>query len=55
MKETIERVQASPLWSRLEAVRNDRAHRVDPEWWLNAGSVQAANLILDDLEEFLVR
>ncbi len=52
--EQAERIRSNPLWGQLEAVQNDRAYEVNPEWWFNAGSLQAANLILDDLFEHLV-
>ncbi|MGH3086659.1 MAG: iron-siderophore ABC transporter substrate-binding protein [Rubrobacteraceae bacterium] len=47
-------LRANPLWRRLPAVENGRAYSVDQRWWFESGSIQAANLVLDDLFEFLV-
>lgn len=47
-------LQANPLWQGLPAVENERAYEVDSRWWFESGSIQAANLVLDDLFELLV-
>jgi iron complex transport system substrate-binding protein len=47
-------IQENRLWQQLEAVRSGRAYRVDAAHWFGTGSVQAANLVLDDLERYLL-
>ena len=42
----------SPLWSQLEAVKNQNAYEVGGDYW-GSGSIFAANLILDDLFKYL--
>ena len=44
----------SPLWQTLEAVQNGRAIDVNDDTWIAGLGVQAANLVLDDLETILV-
>lgn len=46
-------LRANPLWGQLRAVRAGQAHQVASQWWFSCSSVQAANLILDDLERLL--
>lgn len=43
----------SPLWQTLGAVQNDRAIDVDDNHWIAGLGVQAANLVLDDLERLV--
>ena len=43
----------SPLWQTLEAVQNDRVIDVNDDTWIAGLGVQAANLVLDDLERLL--
>ncbi len=43
----------SPLWQTLEAVQNERAIDVNDDTWIAGLGVQAANLVLDDLETIL--
>lgn len=47
-------VSQHPLWERLEAVENDRAHSVDAGWWFDCGSVQAADKILADVTDTML-
>jgi iron complex transport system substrate-binding protein len=42
-----------PLFKSLNAVKNNKAFRVDDAIWNTAGGVKAANLMLDDIEKFL--
>lgn len=49
-----EQVRANPLWNGLAAVRADQAHVVTGAEWNSTGGFEAANLILDDLEDTLV-
>lgn len=43
-----------PLWNNLEAVKNNKAYKVDDAIWNTAGGVLAANLLLDELYEYFV-
>jgi len=47
----LERIQENPLWQNLRAVQNDQTYRVDATHWFGTSSLQAVNLVLDDLEE----
>ncbi|WP_159888191.1 ABC transporter substrate-binding protein [Paenibacillus puerhi] len=38
-----------PLWKNLNAVKNNKVHRVNDVIWNTAGGVKAANLMLDEL------
>ncbi|MBC2579344.1 ABC transporter substrate-binding protein [Clostridium sp. DJ247] len=42
-----------PLFKSLNAIKNNKAFRVDDAIWNTAGGVKAANLMLDDIEKFL--
>lgn len=42
-----------PLWKNLNAVKNGRAFKVDDVIWNTAGGVKAANLMLDDLNNYI--
>ena len=53
MQSEIDRIKAHPLWSRLKAVQTNQVYEVGPHWAI--GSYIAANLILDDLLEHLVK
>lgn len=44
---------ASPLWQTLGAVQKKRAMDVDDDHWIAGLGVQAANLVLDDLERLV--
>lgn len=46
--------QTSPLWQTLKAVKNDRVYVVDSGYWI-FGNILSANLILDDLFEYLIQ
>ncbi len=41
-----------PLWQNLEAVKQNQAYEVNDIYWNTAGGVQAANRMLDDLNQF---
>lgn len=45
--------QSSPLWQRLNVVKNNRVYTVNSSYWI-FGSVLSANAILDDLVKYLV-
>lgn len=44
---------AHPLWQQLNAVQQGKAHPVSDVVWTTAGGIQAAHLLLDDLEKHL--
>lgn len=44
-----------PLWKNLNAVKGGNAYEVSDAIWNTAGGVLAANLMLDDLEEILLK
>ncbi|ADV66328.1 ABC transporter substrate-binding protein [Deinococcus maricopensis] len=44
---------SSPLWARLNAVRNKRAFAVNDDHWFLGIGILAANRVLDDLEQYL--
>lgn len=44
-----------PLWKNLSGVQAGNVHKVDDAIWNTAGGVLAANLMLDDLEEHLIK
>ncbi|MGV2828127.1 ABC transporter substrate-binding protein [Myxosarcina sp. GI1(2024)] len=48
----LKQLKADPLWLKLNAVRQDEVYEV-PGYWGNMGPI-AANLVLDDLFEYLV-
>jgi iron complex transport system substrate-binding protein len=41
-----------PLWKNLNVVKNGQAHKVDDAIWNTAGGILAANLMIDQLQEF---
>jgi iron complex transport system substrate-binding protein len=51
-RQTLKRLEANPLWSKLRAVRAGRLHPVDPAYWF-IGGVRAADLILTDLFRYV--
>ena len=46
-------LQQKPLWNQLKAVQNQKVYPVDYDIW-RGGNPIAANLVLDDLEKYLV-
>lgn len=42
-----------PLWQQLEVVQSGKAYAVSDVVWTTAGGIQAAHLLLDDLERHL--
>ncbi|MEH7501288.1 iron-siderophore ABC transporter substrate-binding protein [Neobacillus drentensis] len=44
-----------PLWKNLNAVKSGNVHEVSDATWNTAGGVLAANIMLDDLEEILLK
>jgi iron complex transport system substrate-binding protein len=49
--QAVDRLRSTGLWTNLEAVKRGQAYQVDARWWFVCGTVQSANLILDDLEK----
>lgn len=43
-----------PLWKNLNVVKNNKAYKVDDVIWNTAGGVIAANLLVDELEKYLL-
>lgn len=43
----------SPLWQTLEGVKNGRAIDVNDDTWIVGLAIQAANMVLDDLERLI--
>jgi iron complex transport system substrate-binding protein len=52
-RKTFEKLQQTPLWKSLQAVKKGRVYTVDSETWVGSNLI-AANLVLDDLEKYLV-
>jgi iron complex transport system substrate-binding protein len=48
----VKQFKQHPLWSALEAVKQDRVYQVNPETWYG-DNIITANLVLDDLYSFL--
>lgn len=44
----------NPLFQNLEVAKKGEVHKVDDAIWNTAGGVKAANLMLDDLEKYLL-
>ncbi|MFZ5969286.1 MAG: ABC transporter substrate-binding protein [Bacillota bacterium] len=42
-----------PMFSTLDVVKNNKVYKVDDAIWNTAGGVRAANLMLDDIENFI--
>ena len=49
----LNRLQKSPLWQKLRAVQQNHVYIVDVDVW-RGGNLFAANLVLDDIEKYLV-
>lgn len=45
----------NPLFKNLEVAKKGEVHKVDDAIWNTAGGVKAANLMLDDLEKFILK
>jgi iron complex transport system substrate-binding protein len=45
---------SSPLWQNLGAVQRGDVHDVPDDYWMLGIGIQAANLVLDDIEEMLL-
>jgi len=43
-----------PLWKNLNVVKNKKAFKVDDVIWNTAGGVKAANLLLDELTQYII-
>lgn len=44
-----------PLWSRLQAVQQNRVYPVTSDTWIAAWGIKGANLVLDDLFKYLIK
>ncbi|MFJ7664435.1 ABC transporter substrate-binding protein [Lysinibacillus sp. NPDC097162] len=44
-----------PLWKNLSAVQKGNVHKVDDVIWNTAGGILAANIMLDQVEEYFVK
>lgn len=51
---TLPQITSNPLWKNFEAVREGSAYNVPEDHWIVGIGVQAANLVLDDLERVLL-
>jgi len=49
-----DRVAESPLWQNLKAVQEERVYFVPDDYWMLGIGIGAANLVLDDLEKYLL-
>lgn len=45
----------NPLFKNLEVAKNGQVYKVDDAIWNTAGGVKAANLMLDDLEKYILK
>lgn len=54
-KTTKQAISTSPLWQNLNAVKAGRVETVSDDVWIAGLGIQAANLILDDLDAKLVK
>lgn len=52
IKEVLTSLKADPLWSKLEAVEQDKVYEVG-DYWITSGPI-SANAVLDDLFKYLV-
>ena len=43
-----------PLWKNLNVVKNNKAFKVDDTIWNTSGGVIAANMVLDELEKYII-
>ncbi len=43
-----------PLWSKLEAVREERVYKVSSDTWISSWGMIGANSVLDDLFKYLI-
>lgn len=53
-KTTLPKITGNPLWKNLHAVEQGRAYGVPEDHWMLGIGIQAANLVLDDLERLLL-
>ncbi|MEM7347720.1 MAG: iron-siderophore ABC transporter substrate-binding protein [Chloroflexota bacterium] len=47
-------LQENPLWGQLKAVQNEEVYAVSFDIWIGGWTISGANLILDDLEQYLL-
>lgn len=53
-KTPVEDVTGDRLWAMLDVIRRGRAYKVRDDYWMLSPGILSANLILDDLSEYLV-
>ncbi|MEA5569119.1 iron-siderophore ABC transporter substrate-binding protein [Anabaena sp. UHCC 0399] len=53
-EDSFQKYQNSPLWQKLNVVKNQRVYTVDSGYWI-FGNILSANAILDDLFKYLIR
>ena len=53
VRAALEKIQANPLWNKLSVVQSNQVYEVDA-YWFGMGYI-AANLVLDDLMEYIVK
>ncbi|WP_416147649.1 ABC transporter substrate-binding protein [Salipaludibacillus sp. HK11] len=49
------KLKEDPLWATLEAVQADKVYEVSPDTWLSGMGIQSRNLMLDDVNQYLVK
>ncbi|MNI04125.1 putative siderophore-binding lipoprotein YfiY precursor [compost metagenome] len=54
-KGSFERLQKTPLWGQLKAVKQNKVQQVDWETWMSGLGIQAVNSVVDDLFKYLVK
>ena len=52
---TEQKITSDPLWQQLEAVQQDRVYEVSDDLWMLGIGYTAANGVVDDLTQYLVR
>lgn len=50
-----DKIKTNPIWNTLKAVQSNEVHSVDWEIWLSGQGIQAANLIVDELNRIFVK
>jgi len=48
-------LQTNPLWSQLRAVQTEQVYPVSYDSWVGGWTITGANLILDDVEQYLLQ
>lgn len=53
-KTTLSEITGNPLWQKLDAVEDGHAYPVSEDHWMLGIGIQAANLVLDDIESLVL-